>query len=80
MLTKALYMQAFNLLHSFPPVSRLFEADEINPMSKVGTAADPRCLFLSDWTFTPQKLEYKILQNTVPGSIHLKKKKKYYLQ
>lgn len=48
MLTKALYMQAFNLLHSFPPVSRLFEADEINPMSKVGTAADPRWLFLSD--------------------------------
>ena len=33
-------------------------------------------LFLSDWTFTPQKLEYKILQNTVAGSTHLKNKPK----
>lgn len=41
MLTNALHMQVFNLLHSFPPVSCLFEADEVNPMSQVGAAADP---------------------------------------
>lgn len=44
-LTKALYMQAFNLLQSFPPMCSPFEADEINPWSKVGTAAGPRWLF-----------------------------------
>lgn len=42
MLTKALHMEVFNLLHSFPPVSCLFEGDEVNPMSQVGAAADPR--------------------------------------
>lgn len=66
LLTKALW----SLAQEFLPESSLFEAAEISPMSKVGTAADPGGFSSLNICIS------EILHNTIPGSTHLKKKPK----